>query len=445
MAGYRLPPRQKMINLVYIILIAMLAINISADTLDTYSLLERDSGKRVAIIMESNGIQRDAISGEMGAAASIIDSAVNSVTEFMDGLKEEIAKEADKKKYTSADGLKAKDNLDAVPDVMLSALRPQGHALKEKIDSLKDLMLSFAETETARENINGYLSLEATDNHTSWEKETFRSMPAIGGIAYLNSLQEAILLSEAEILKGFHELREIPGTATAPAQKIPEDSRYVLINKGQKIINADGTLDVPVVYARPAAESVIYAGYDNQVDIMSVGIDLQDIEFSVKGGRGWLDNGRYFIRPDSHADEVYLTMRSSRNHRKIIGEQRFTVNELPLPSPEIIAEKDGETVRYAGNVPIRAAGLAGFLKVEARIETPVHLSFTILGFETVLIKQEGGNVFSASSDGSFFSSEQQELLKNAEPGDKIYITSVLAKAPGDDSTVQLPPINAPVY
>ena len=138
-------------------------------------------------------------------------------------------------------------------------------------------------------------------------------------------------------------------------------------------------------------------------------------------------------------------MRSSRNHRKIIGEQRFTVNELPLPSPEIIAEKDGETVRYAGNVPIRAAGLAGFLKVEARIETPVHLSFTILGFETVLIKQEGGNVFSASSDGSFFSSEQKELLKNAEPGDKIYITSVLAKAPGDDSTVQLPPINAPVY
>ena len=45
MAGYRLPPRQKMINLVYIILIAMLAINISADTLATYSLLERDSGK----------------------------------------------------------------------------------------------------------------------------------------------------------------------------------------------------------------------------------------------------------------------------------------------------------------------------------------------------------------------------------------------------------------
>lgn len=44
-----------MINLVYVILIAMLAINISADTLDTYSLLGRTSNDRIEIMKEYNG------------------------------------------------------------------------------------------------------------------------------------------------------------------------------------------------------------------------------------------------------------------------------------------------------------------------------------------------------------------------------------------------------
>ena len=395
--------------------------------------------------MESNGIQRDAISGEMGAAASIIDSAVNSVTEFMDGLKEEIAKEADKKKYTSADGLKAKDNLDAVPDVMLSALRPQGHVLKEKIDSLKDLMLSFAETETARENINGYLSLEATDNHTSWEKETFRSMPAIGGIAYLNSLQEAILLSEAEILKGFHELREIPGTATAPAQKIPEDSRYVLVNHRQKVINIDGTMDVPVVFASPMVESILYAGYDNPVGLTCIGIDMKDVIFSISGGTGRLESGRYYIWPDKDAGNVLLTMYVEKNgKREEIGQQKFIVRELPLPSPEILSDDNGKTAVYAGNVPVPVAELGKFSRIEAVIKDPVEISYRIISFETILMKSDGETILSAISDGSRFSADQKMQLSSAEPGDKLYITSVLAESPAG-GTVQLPPVNAPIY
>lgn len=36
MAKYTLPPRQKMINLLYVVLIAMLAINISSDVLEGY-------------------------------------------------------------------------------------------------------------------------------------------------------------------------------------------------------------------------------------------------------------------------------------------------------------------------------------------------------------------------------------------------------------------------
>lgn len=42
MSKYVMPPRQKMINLIYVVLIAMLGINISKDALEGYDLLSND-------------------------------------------------------------------------------------------------------------------------------------------------------------------------------------------------------------------------------------------------------------------------------------------------------------------------------------------------------------------------------------------------------------------
>ena len=48
MSKYVMPPRQKMINLLYVILIAMLAINISSDVLQGYDLVDKRLMERIA-------------------------------------------------------------------------------------------------------------------------------------------------------------------------------------------------------------------------------------------------------------------------------------------------------------------------------------------------------------------------------------------------------------
>ena len=104
MAEYRLPPRQKMINLVYIILIAMLAINISADTLDTYSLLNKGLDRHLSELEDfSNRLSSEIVSEAPETAATIdaIDSMTISLLSYINSVKEDIAKAADKKKYTS--------------------------------------------------------------------------------------------------------------------------------------------------------------------------------------------------------------------------------------------------------------------------------------------------------------------------------------------------------
>ena len=54
MAKYTLPPRQKMINLLYVVLIAMLAINISSDVLEGYGQMNNDYLPQIKKLEEYN-------------------------------------------------------------------------------------------------------------------------------------------------------------------------------------------------------------------------------------------------------------------------------------------------------------------------------------------------------------------------------------------------------
>lgn len=56
MANYKLPPRQKMINLLYVILIAMLAINISGEVLDGFITANKDMKHNVEGLKEYNEV-----------------------------------------------------------------------------------------------------------------------------------------------------------------------------------------------------------------------------------------------------------------------------------------------------------------------------------------------------------------------------------------------------
>ena len=219
MAEYRLPPRQKMINLVYIILIAMLAINISADTLDTYSLLDKGLRRRADKLESYRAILRDSLLTTVDGASGFIassDSMADALLADIDGIKEAIAKSADKKHYVSADELQALEELNAVPDVMLSAINPRGSRLKNSIVLYMDTVMAKVTDTSARELIAAYLDLDHDKKLTSWEKETFTSMPAIGGMVYMNTrcIRTSLRIITGR-LRRWRRLTAIPGMSSS--------------------------------------------------------------------------------------------------------------------------------------------------------------------------------------------------------------------------------------
>lgn len=68
------------------------------------------------------------------------------------------------------------------------------------------------------------------------------------------------------------------------------------------------------------------------------------------------------------------------------------------------------------------------------------MDFKILSFETILIKQNGKQLWTAHANGNQFTAEQKKQIGQLEAGDTFYITSIMVAGP-DGQKRQTPPIN----
>ena len=176
MAKYTLPPRQKMINLLYVVLIAMLAINISSDVLEGYGLMNNDYLPQIEQLEEYNrtllGRINNSRNDQATLSAQSIDATAGKLMGTLEGLKEDIARKADKEKYETGK-LKAKDDLNAVPEVFLSVTGGKGKMLRLSLEAFKAETLSLIKNESHRKLVGTYLDTEGPGTGISWEKETF--------------------------------------------------------------------------------------------------------------------------------------------------------------------------------------------------------------------------------------------------------------------------------
>lgn len=119
-----------MINLIYIILIAILAIHISKDAIEGYDIISNDYRPQIAQLQTYNEELRVRLEQEKPEVTGQVQSVkekTNAIRQELNDLKENIIRTADKDEYQSGI-LKNRDNEKATPDVLLSNKR--GNNLK---------------------------------------------------------------------------------------------------------------------------------------------------------------------------------------------------------------------------------------------------------------------------------------------------------------------------
>jgi len=207
-------PRQKMINLMYVVLMAMLAINVSSDVLDGFTVIE-DSIKRSAKVAESdNSIIYEQFRHQMSInpeksrqwynKAMQVHSMSDSLVSLVKKLRREIIVKSDgiNSAWKSKFILQNKDNTEATAQVMVSPGTGRGEELTKAVRLYRERISDVITDEGKRKAIRESLSTEVpvSAGGKTWSEYMFGAMPAAAATALLTKMISDIRYAEGEAL-----------------------------------------------------------------------------------------------------------------------------------------------------------------------------------------------------------------------------------------------------
>lgn len=210
----RMSPRQRMINLMYIVLTAMLALNVSSDVLNGFRQVQDSLQTTTDNMTARNHAQfqyleqlyreNPAKVGEWLAKGRQVKDSAEGLYAEIEAIKIEIAR--------SADGAKGdyrrivnEDNLDASTDILLNPLTRRGEKLRKRIDAYRKLVTTHITDPAKRKAYEQMLSTAVprrpgTVGATTWEQASFENMPVIAAVTYLTHIQNNVRQAESEAM-----------------------------------------------------------------------------------------------------------------------------------------------------------------------------------------------------------------------------------------------------
>ncbi len=209
----KISPRQKMINLMYIVLLAMLALNVSADVLKGISLVNESltnstnnstsQNASIYAALEEAMKQNPEKTREWYNKAQTVKHISDSLYGFAEKLKWEIAREADGDD-ADINNIKSQENLEAATHVMLAPTTGQGADLKEAINNYRrDILVMINDTAQQRiigSNFSTEVPKNALTLGKNWQEYMFESTPVLAAITLLTKIQNDVRYAEGEVL-----------------------------------------------------------------------------------------------------------------------------------------------------------------------------------------------------------------------------------------------------
>lgn len=206
-------PRQKMINLMYIVLLAMLALNVSTEVLDGFSLVDAGLRRTTANASRENvALYHDfakALSQQPEkvkawfAQAKQVKEASDSLYNLLQDLKVALVQQADGRDG-DVTAIRHKDNVEAANIVMLAPGTGRGNELFNAINQYRNQLLTMVDDAQQRSIISSNLATtvpqRARRQGKNWQEYCFENMPVAAAVTQLSKLQSDVRYAEGEVL-----------------------------------------------------------------------------------------------------------------------------------------------------------------------------------------------------------------------------------------------------
>ncbi len=263
----RMSPRQRMINLMYIVLTAMLALNVSSDVLNGFRLVHEGLQRtnmnvsRKAELqyryLEELFAQNPRKAGPWHEKGTRIHTAADALYKEIEQYKWMIVNEADGSDHDPLE-LKNEDDLNAAGQVMLNPLSHRGASLREKVHAFRDLVVPLVGDTARQQSVRELLTLDAQPAKgdiglVTWETKSFDNMPAVAAVTMLTKLQNDIRTAESDAYNYLISNVDITNDLRVNELKayvIPKSNMIIRGGKysAQIVLAAVDTAQRPVVY-----------------------------------------------------------------------------------------------------------------------------------------------------------------------------------------------------
>jgi gliding motility-associated protein GldM len=235
-------PRQKMINMMYLVLTALLALNISKEILNAFQIVDKSMQNSTAVTNASTGQIMSSFESKMKDPSSKANAEIwmPKAQAAIDLCKKAYAEiEADKKALLAAkDTSLSKDNMDATTRLFID--EKKGEAIYDKLVKLKKDLLVI-DPEIGKEFAKGLpIDIEQSDkDKKDWAYKSFHMMPTVATLTILSKIESDIKTSENKIAAFCHsKVGEVVVKYDSFSALVGQSSNYLM--PGQKITITGG-------------------------------------------------------------------------------------------------------------------------------------------------------------------------------------------------------------
>jgi gliding motility-associated protein GldM len=283
MAGGKLSARQKMINMMYLVLMALLALNVSKQILDSFFQFEQSFNAAAVNIDSKNNATMSAFAKNMESSAAKtkpyferakkVQQEANEFYKYIDDLKAKIEEMYDGRVDGPNSPLKAPDQMEKHANYFTANQKAKGKEFMKMINDTREDILQYlkpGKDSVKIKNLDLYnqalaaCQLHADDpkkegnkvNKADWVSETLEHQPAAGLIAILARIKNDAKTLESDVLERLakqvdatdYKFDKLEAKVLAPSNYVMQGETYeadILLvasnSKGNPTVKVGGT------------------------------------------------------------------------------------------------------------------------------------------------------------------------------------------------------------
>jgi len=264
-------PRQLMINLMYLVLTALLALNVSSEILQAFTLVNKGIGNTNSILSDKNnqivtGIAGKASEGEDPRAIEIskdaarIQKVTNDFYQYVEYVKDSLITytggEIEDKHHEGEMKLKGESDTERPTTLLIN--KEMATELKDKINEVRTEYVSLlqkwnGESKVAQLTLN-VDEKAAKARHLSWEEFNFYKVPTVAAVTIMTKIQNDAKSAESTVLE--HMASQID------AAKIKFDRMTAMVTAPTSYVKRGNeyTADIFIAASSEQAQIDVYTG-----------------------------------------------------------------------------------------------------------------------------------------------------------------------------------------